>query len=436
MAVSTVQLNGTTLMTVNDTTSTASDVASGKYFYAADGTKTLGTASGGGYEDDILDGSLRDITNDTVTALKSNIFRDDGVIESVSFPNVITAGGYVFSGAYKLKKVNFPNLQSVTNTSFIYGCKSLIRISLPSASGAIGGNFARDAYMLTSVDFGSSVTQIQQPQSFAGLDNISEIVLRNPNNVVSLQNANIIDTNCMTLFMQKNGFVYVPNSLKSSYQIASNWSTFYGLNSDLFRSLESYTVDGTTTGALDYSKIWSAHTPDYSLSNEVFDGTKVIDTGVQLFDGGTGAFTIVFSVSGTGGTPSGQALISCLDSNGLGVRLTNNGNSAAAVMLYFYPDAVYSGALLNQGTADYIGFIRSDGLNASAVLLSTDGIFKTKQSLRRTGTVQTLSETLLIGGNYVSGTPTAQWKGTVHMMKVFKSCLNMNEIVSLLGLEA
>lgn len=33
---------------VTDTTATAADVASGKYFYAADGTKTAGTASGGG----------------------------------------------------------------------------------------------------------------------------------------------------------------------------------------------------------------------------------------------------------------------------------------------------------------------------------------------------------------------------------------------------
>ena len=44
MSVSTVKLNGTTLMTVNDTTATAGDVI-GKYFYAANGTKTLGTAA-------------------------------------------------------------------------------------------------------------------------------------------------------------------------------------------------------------------------------------------------------------------------------------------------------------------------------------------------------------------------------------------------------
>lgn len=40
---------GTALFTdVSDTTAGAADVASGKYFYAADGTRTLGTSSGGG----------------------------------------------------------------------------------------------------------------------------------------------------------------------------------------------------------------------------------------------------------------------------------------------------------------------------------------------------------------------------------------------------
>jgi len=48
MATSTVKLNGTTLMTVNDTTAVAADVAQNKYFYGADGVKTAGTATGGG----------------------------------------------------------------------------------------------------------------------------------------------------------------------------------------------------------------------------------------------------------------------------------------------------------------------------------------------------------------------------------------------------
>lgn len=42
MAVSTVKLNGTTLMTVNDSTATAAGVSDEQYFYTANGVRTQG----------------------------------------------------------------------------------------------------------------------------------------------------------------------------------------------------------------------------------------------------------------------------------------------------------------------------------------------------------------------------------------------------------
>lgn len=49
----------------------------------------------------------------------------------------------------------------------------------------------------------------------------------------------------------KDGYIYVPAALIDSYRTASNWSSL----DTQFRALEEYTVDGTTTGELDETKI-------------------------------------------------------------------------------------------------------------------------------------------------------------------------------------
>lgn len=50
---------------VSDTTAAAADVATGKYFYAADGTRTAGTSSGGGGASNLVTGTF---TLDTIGA--------------------------------------------------------------------------------------------------------------------------------------------------------------------------------------------------------------------------------------------------------------------------------------------------------------------------------------------------------------------------------
>ena len=77
-----VQSNGTTLIDITPTTAVASDVASGKIFFLADGTQATGTNSGGGTPSatsHTIYFEFTDETSATITAYYDNSFISDAI---------------------------------------------------------------------------------------------------------------------------------------------------------------------------------------------------------------------------------------------------------------------------------------------------------------------------------------------------------------------
>jgi hypothetical protein len=82
---------------------------------------------------------------------------------------------------------------------------------------------------------------------FTSCNKLTALILREQSKVCSLAGYNALSYSSIPTI----GYIYVPSALVERYKVATNWSEFAAR----FRALEDYTVDGTTTGELDPSKI-------------------------------------------------------------------------------------------------------------------------------------------------------------------------------------
>ncbi len=171
--------------------------------------------------------ALTELNEPNVTEIGAYQFYAFEMLERAIFPSVTTAGAAAFRGC-PLVEAYFPMLGVIPDQLF-YSAKFRIF----------------DAPIAVSV--GSS--------AFSYNSNLVALILRNEDAVVSLDNKNAFTNTRIN--SGNGGYVYVPRALlddnnkDKDYRQATNWTNF----ASRFRVLEDYTVDGTTTGALDESKI-------------------------------------------------------------------------------------------------------------------------------------------------------------------------------------
>lgn len=258
MGTSTVKLNGTTLLSIDDTTATASDVASGKYFYTADGTKTEGTASGGDNSKylNLIAKTGTSFSDDSVTEIGRNIFAYWTTLETISLPNLVKITDGVFQGSNKISNFYFPKVTTITNGNNFNGAgTSTSTIVLPSVSSIPSMN-AFNTFKGKAIDLDGSLSNLNT-YTFNSSSELETIILRK-NSVVAVNHVNAFNS---TPFASDGtgGILYVPESLVSSYQSATNWSTILGYTNNQIKSIESTHTD--PNASIDLTLYYADGTP-------------------------------------------------------------------------------------------------------------------------------------------------------------------------------
>lgn len=195
--------------------------------------------------DAIIERTITEFKDDILTEIGTYAFYGCTDLTTVDLPNVEKIADSVFEECSALTTVNLPSLTSTEMKPF-YGCSALTKVKLPSLTFTKGYLFW-GCSSLSIVDFSKPV-KFQNHMAFAYCPNLIALIFRcetlspgpNPSNFSTDSGIH-----------NGTGYIYVPRALVDQYKSATNWSVY----ADQFRALEDYTVDGTTTGELDESKI-------------------------------------------------------------------------------------------------------------------------------------------------------------------------------------
>lgn len=223
MAISKVVYGGNTLVDLTGDTVKPEVLSKGYTAHGADGEPIVGTmdagAGGGGGDNSIEDAIITrtlsgEYTNDRVTSIGLSALSSCANLTSVFFPNVTSIGQSAFGASGNIKKAVFPKATTIGYSAFS--------------------------------NLTNAVLDFKELSSFAGTElrycSSMHLVLRKTDGIVTL-----------TQSWGAVGFagIYVPSELVDTYKTATNWSS----QSNYFKPLENYTVDGTIDGEFDKSKV-------------------------------------------------------------------------------------------------------------------------------------------------------------------------------------
>lgn len=185
--------------------------------------------------------SINSVTLNGWLTTPYNFLQNCTSVKSVSMPDATYVGTNVCDGCSNLETANFPLAEtaywSYSNHggAFFRNCKKLTSVNMPKTKDVRDYMF-QNCYLLPALELDQNGSIQQQAMSNCRV--LQTLILRNTT-MVTLGNVNAFQNTPFTGYGGTySGHIYVPQSLISSYQTASNWSTLYGNYNGLFTAIE------------------------------------------------------------------------------------------------------------------------------------------------------------------------------------------------------
>lgn len=196
----------------------------------------------------IIRRTITEFYDDTVYKIGLYAFCQCEALKSVDAPGATLVDSSAFYGCTALTSANIPNATQIRADAF-EGCSLLTSVNLRSATSIMGGVFNSCA-KLTTVDL-PSATKMQN--AIFQSSGVKTLILRSEV-ACTLSNKNSFSS-CPFDSSREGGTLLVPRALIETYQGATNWSVILSYPNNRTLALEDYTLDGTTSGTIDWAKL-------------------------------------------------------------------------------------------------------------------------------------------------------------------------------------
>lgn len=265
IVVSSGYYTGGDIIVAGDANLKPENIIKDQTIFGITGTAETGGSGNTSIEDSLMDGTVKTYTNNRVTSLtsgafyrylslttanfgacttiKNSVFYNCTSLTSVSFPVCTSIGSSAFYNC-ALKSVSFPACKTVYNYAF-YNCKSLASANFSQATRLYQNAF-QDCIALENIDctnltsmgnaafqkcysllsFTASKLATIGEKAFDQCRNFHELYLEN-STVCTLANSNAFASTPYagySAYFSGTPYIYVPSSLVTAYQSATNWT--------------------------------------------------------------------------------------------------------------------------------------------------------------------------------------------------------------------